>query len=649
MAQKEIKKSIHHKSSAHRKLAFLVVAALGVVYGDIGTSPLYAVNEIFFGHGHVEVTQANIFGCIGLMIWTLALMVSVKYIIFVLRADHDGEGGVFALLSLINNNKKTVGTGVITALLILSSGLLFGEGIITPAISVLSAVEGLDVATVTFQPYIIPITLIILAALFIVQQKGTAKVGSVFGPIVIVWFLAISILGIRQIILHPAIITALNPMHMIFFIAHQRLLSLFVVLGSVILTITGVEALYADMGHFGKKPIRIGWFAIVYPALLLNYLGQGAYLLSGNTVINGNIFYSLVPHAFLYPMVALATAAAVIASQALISGGFSLASQAVALGLFPRFRIIHTHRDQEGQIYVPAINWLLFSGSSLLVLYFKASTNLAAAYGLAVSGVMFITSLSMYVVARQYWEWSKWKAGSLFGLFALMDVSFLVANSTKFLEGGFVPFTIGICVFIFIGIWQWGRGRVAEAYDSYVSLTVKQIIAYKEKSENQVPRTVIIMSAKLITSIEDRVPVLLQTIWDRFETLPKHLIFLTVLTDKVPYHRKERYEIYQLENNSEGSITSVAVKFGFMENHQVEDILESLVMHHGIPGDEDPKNWIFYIIQERVVPSDNINFFHKLRFKLFQILLRNSASADEYFGLGRNVGLSTEIFPVRLN
>lgn len=649
MAYSNTQTTRNHKKHTHGKFALLVIAALGVVYGDIGTSPLYAVNEIFFGHAKIETTPANVLGCIGLIIWTLTIIISIKYIIFVLRADHDGEGGVFALLSLLNK-KRTAATGVAIGLLILAAGFLLGDGIITPAISVLSAVEGLNVATVAFQPYIISITLIILGALFTIQQKGTARVGIIFGPIIMIWFAVISVLGLRQIIAHSAILAAFNPIHTFLFVVHQHPLSLFVVLGSVMLTITGGEALYADMGHFGKKPIRVGWFACVYPALFLNYLGQGAYLLSGNAVAHGNIFYSLVPHTLLYPMVILATAATVIASQALISGGFSLASQAVALGLFPRLRIIHTHQEHEGQIYVPVINWMLFIGCSLLVLYFKASTNLAAAYGLAVCGVMFITSISMYVVARNYWKWSNLKAGLLFGTFALIDASFLVANSTKFLEGGFVPLMIGICVFIFITTWQWGRSSILRAYDMHRSLSVREIIALKRKTENQVLKTVIMMTYHPIISLDEKVPALLQTIWDRFETLPRHIIFLHVMIEKIPYLHEDRYEIKHLENECpDGSMTSVIVKFGFMENPQIEDLLESLVAHRKIPGDVDPKNWIFYIIQERITADDSMNFLQKMRFKLFQILLRNSTSADEYFCLGRNVALSTEIFPIKLS
>ncbi|NTU99110.1 potassium transporter Kup, partial [Candidatus Falkowbacteria bacterium] len=356
--------------SPNKTLLLLTLGALGVVYGDIGTSPLYAVSQIFFGLGKMPATSVNVLGAISLIVWALTIIVAFKYVILVLRADNGGEGGVFALYALLSG--KIAGkkhSALLLAALTLAAGLLFGDGVITPAISVLSAVEGLSVVAVSLEPFVVPLTVILLTILFFFQSKGTAKVGNIFGPIIIVWFLAIAALGFNQIMGHPSILAALNPLSAISFVANANFSTLLLVMGFVMLSITGGEALFADMGHFGKNPIRLGWFFLVYPALLLNYLGQGALLLSGREIINGDIFYSMVPQVLLIPMIILATAATIIASQAMISGAFSLASQAAAMKLFPPLRKKYTNENHEGQIYIPMINWGLFVGCVLLVLY----------------------------------------------------------------------------------------------------------------------------------------------------------------------------------------------------------------------------------------------------------------------------------------
>ena len=633
----------------NKKAGFLMLAALGVVYGDIGTSPLYAINEMYYRHGGTTITPEIIYGMIGMVVWALTLIIAVKYCIFVLRADNDHEGGVFALYSLINR-RKSRGAAVVLFLLVLAAGLLFGEGIITPAISVISAVEGLDVATSAFHPFIVPITIVILTLLFMFQYKGTGKIGSVFGFIMALWFVVIAGLGLGQILLHPAILHALNPWYIISFIRTTSVHSILIVLGSVMLVVTGGEALYADMGHFGRVPIRRAWFFLVYPALLLNYLGQGAYLVGGEVIRGENIFYSMAPVQLLYPLIILATCATIIASQALISGGFSLASQAVGLGLFPRMRVVHTHDEHEGQIYMPFINWSLYVGCVLLVIIFKASTNLAAAYGLAVSGVMLITSMSMYIIARRYWHWSRAKAALVFGVFALIDAVFLTANSLKFLEGGFIPLSIGVVACVFITIWQWGRRRIREAYRAYPAFTVEEMALLKNDAQHLIPRSIVILAPDAITSLSDRVPPLLQVIWDRFQVLPQNVIFLTVDMVKEPYLYADKYQITRLQDDDDGrgSMISVVVRFGFMEDPNVESILEDLASQHEIAIDEHPKNWIIYALHERILPEHGMTVFQKIRFKIFQLLLQNSTDADEYFGLGREIGLSTEILPVRM-
>ena len=449
---------VRHSHEPRGSVAALTIAATGIVFGGIGTSPLYALDQIFLGHGGVPLTHENVLGGISLVIWTLTVIVAITYAIFVLRAQNDGEGGVFALYGLLHRFKNR-GIMIFLWSLMLGAGLLFGDGIITPAISVLAAVEGFGVAAPALGRAVIPITAILLTALFAVQIKGTSGIGRVFGPILIVWFIVLAILGAYQIVHHTEILQAFNPVHGLMFLMRVGLFKALLVLGALILVVAGGEAMYADLGHFGALPIRTSWFTLVYPALLLNYLGQGAYLLSGAPIVGGKIFYSLVPPALLYPMILLATAATVIASQALISGAFSLALQATALGLFPRLQVLHTHHSHAGQIYVPFINWALYVGCIVLVITFGSSYALGAAYGLAVSGVMLITSLAMFPVSRLCWGWGTVATGLLWGTLTMINGSFLLANSFKFLEGGFVPLSIGIAVFVIMATWRWGARR----------------------------------------------------------------------------------------------------------------------------------------------------------------------------------------------
>ena len=635
-----------NKKSAFSILA-LSVAALGIVYGDIGTSPLYAVNEIIFGKAHLSQDFATIVGAISLVVWSLAIVVAFKYVFLVLRADSDGEGGVFALYSLLYKNSRK-GIAFLTLMLILAAGLLFGDGIITPAISVLSAVEGLKVATPSLLPYIIPITVAILTALFLVQYKGTAKVGRIFGPIVIVWFVAIALLGLREIIAFPQILHALDPVYALTFLTSHPIHTLFLVLGSVMLVLTGGEAMYADMGHFGRLPIRISWFTVVFPALLLNYLGQGAYLISGHPVSEGNIFFSLVPKLYLYPMVILATMATIIASQALISGAFSLLSQAVSLGLSPFVKIIHTHHEHEGQIYVPLINWVLYIGCIILVFAFRSSTNLAAAYGLAVSGVMFMTSLSMIAIARYRWKWSPLAAFALFLPLALIDLLFLSANSLKIFEGGFIPLVIGLVVLFLLTTWRWGRRHVQKVFRSVSTMTVAELIEMKENATQFLPRAILVLAPEPITAPSDRIPPLSQLMYNREGILSQHIILLTVVVHKEPLLHEARYTINHLyESPEKGSIVSVQLNFGFMEEANVEEWLEELSREHLIHIGSNHKEWIVKALYERALPGNKMGLLDKIRFSAFRGMSRNSDSADEYFGLGDETNLSIEVIPVK--
>ncbi len=632
-------------------LLTMCLGALGVVYGDIGTSPLYAVNEIFFGRAHNAIGRGDILSLISIVFWALTLTVSIKYVILVLRADSEGEGGVFALFSLIRNNKtKNNFTKLLITLLIIAAGLLLGDGIITPAISVISAVEGLRVATSALNAYIVPITIIILTGLFLIQSSGTHRIGKLFGPIIVVWFIAIGIIGLNQIIAYPFILMAINPLYAVQFFMQHQIHTIFIVLGSVMLVMTGGEAMYADMGHFGKKPIRLSWFALVYPALLLNYFGQGAFMLSGKTVLEGNIFYSMVPKVVLLPMVILATLSTIIASQALISGAFSLISQGISLGLLPFIQIVHTHEEHQGQIYIPAVNWLLYIGCVTLVIIFQSSSRLASAYGLAVAGVMLVTTLSMIAISRYVWKWGWIKSLLIFIPFALLDLVFLSANSLKLLEGGYIPLGIGLLVLIVIHSWQWGRSFVNKEYDSFKRGKISDILIMKEnKTYPEIPKAYIFMTPHTRSKLED-MPALMQIFIDRYGALPKHIIFLTVHIEKHPYVPKERrYEItnFGKVGMEYDTLASVVVRFGFMEEPNVEGVLQDLADHRQIQIDTDRHNWLIEVMHERVY-KDEVKGFNRIRSEIFKLISRFADSADHFFKLGDNEALSIESVPVKL-
>jgi KUP system potassium uptake protein len=625
-----------------------MIAATGIVFGGIGTSPLYALDQILLGHGGVPLTHENVLGGISLVIWTLTVIVAITYGIFVLRAQNDGEGGVFALYGLIHRYKNR---GIMFFLwsLMLGAGLLFGDGIITPAISVLAAVEGFGVAAPALGRAVIPITAILLTALFAVQIKGTSGIGRVFGPILIAWFIVLGILGAYQIAHHTEILQAFNPVHGLMFLMRVGLFKALLVLGALILVVAGGEAMYADLGHFGALPIRTSWFTLVYPALLLNYLGQRAYLLSGEPIVGGKIFYSLVPTALLYPMILLATAATVIASQALISGAFSLALQATALGLFPRLQVLHTHHSHAGQIYVPFINWAMYVGCIVLVITFGSSYALGAAYGLAVSGVMLITSLAMFPVSRLCWGWGTVATGLLWGTLTMINGSFLLANAFKFLEGGFVPLSIGMAVFVVMATWRWGRKATFAAYSAKETMTVTELIQLHRRSRNFIERTAVLMSPKPLRNESDRTPALLQLLWDRYGVLPRNLIFVEVTHRKVPYIHDDRYVVTVFDKEKDtGTIISVELSFGFMEEPNVERALEGMARLREIDLPIDRRHWIVHVSNENLLPARSMGLIQRLRFRLFILLRLVSRPAYYYYGLGDEVQLSAETLPVRV-
>lgn len=634
-----------------KALLGMSLAALGVVYGDIGTSPLYAMNEIFFGHSRSLIGRQDILGVVSIVFWVITLIVTIKYIVIVLNADSDGEGGVFSLYSLVqNSNVKNRFTQLLITLFIIASGLLLGDGIITPAISVVSAIEGLKVVTSALNAYIVPITIIILTGLFLIQSSGTHKIGKLFGPIIVVWFISIGLIGLSHIISYPSIIQALNPLYaMQFFIQHD-IKSIFIVLGSVMLVITGGEAMYADMGHFGRKPIRVSWFTLVYPALLLNYFGQGAYLLSGKTILANNIFYSMVPKILLIPMVILATCATIIASQALISGAFSLIAQAVSLKLLPFMKIIHTHKDHHGQIYIPTVNWMLYVGCVSLVLIFQSSSRLASIYGLAVSGDMVITSLAMVAVSCYVWKWNILKSYLIFIPFVIIDSFFFAANSLKLFDGGFIPLGISLIVLLVIQSWQWGRNFVKNEYNSYERGKIVDLLTMKKNGTYpEIPKAYIFMTPRKKSEMDD-MPTIMQIFIDRYGALPKHIIFLTVKLEKRPYVKKEQR--YQITNFGKvgiehDTLASVVVRFGFMEEPNVENVLQDLANQHEIQIDTDKHNWLIEVMHERIY-ADEVKGWSRVRSFIYGLLSRFADSADHFFKLGDNMPLAIEAIPVKL-
>ncbi|USN96155.1 MAG: KUP/HAK/KT family potassium transporter [Candidatus Nomurabacteria bacterium] len=657
----------------------LVIGAIGVVYGDIGTSPLYAVNTVFFGMGNTAATHNNILGVISLMFWLLTTVVAYKYIFFVLRANYQGEGGVFALHELIAKIRKK-GTPILLLLLVFAAALLLGDGVITPAISVLSAVEGLNIATDVFEPFIIPITLAILASLFMIQRKGTAKVGMLFGPIVVLWFVIIGSLGLTQIIKTPDILWALNPLHAVMFAERVGLFPFLEAMGAVMLVVTGAEALYADLGHFGKRPIRQGWFYLAYWALVLNYLGQGAYLLSGQTVYNNNIFFSMVPHvalsaaqsaqlpywlaelilhAPLYGMVALATAATIIASQALITGAFSLASQAIALERAPRLNIIHTSPHHAGQIYIPVINWLLLFGCVTMVLIFKSSGNLASAYGLTVAGVMVCTTLAMFQVARFHWNWRRYKALLVFGSFLLIDITIFSASTLKFLTGGYVPVIIAVSLFTLITFWHWGRTFMHGAHTGYISyasqkdirwladvkkrLAVGRELTDRPRRLVEIDRSIVFLVSKPVNSLDSTVPVLLRIFMKRNGGLPRHIVLLNIKQEKQPFiNQNKRIRVTDFGEN----IYGVEALFGFMQNPDGISILRDLKKNH-LMGPELHR-CIVEASEEEIFIGPNARFVDKTRIHIYKMFEAITQPAYHYFKFDTKPGLSKTVIPILL-
>lgn len=602
-------------SATARQLLALSVGALGVVYGDIGTSPLYALRECFHGAHSVPMTRDNVLGILSLVSWSLIVVICLKYLLYVMRADDKGEGGILALMGLASSGGRR-SMGVVLVLGLFGSGLLFGDAMITPAISVLSAVEGLEVATPRLQPYTVPITIAVLVALFSVQRRGTARVGAVFGPIVAAWFVAIGALGTAQIAKYPAVLLALSPTHAVSFLLANGV-GAFLVLGAVVLAVTGGEALYADMGHFGLRPIRVTWYALVMPALLLNYLGQGALMLV-DPERAANPFYGLVPRWALLPMVALATMATVIASQAVISGVFSLTRQAIMLGFWPRSRVDHTSPALMGQIYVPGVNWALMLATIALVLGFEASTNLASAYGIAVTGTMSITTLLACVVALRRWRWSPWLAVPLTLAFLTVDLSFLGANVVKVMSGGWLPLATALALYVLTTTWKHGR----EVLGEHVRSILVPLRDFWELLHVELPARVP-GTAVFMTSNPEGTPLALLQNFTHNRVVHEHVVLLTVTTletARVPV--QERLVVENLEYG----FVRVQVRCGFMEQPNVPAILETAE----IPG-LSPYHTTYFVGREALISDDAPGMNWRIR--LFAAMSRNAAGATSFFNI----------------
>jgi len=611
------------ESPGDQKKSLLVLAALGIVYGDIGTSPLYALRECFSTAIGLTTTAPTILGILSLLIWALLLVVTVKYLWVVMQADNQGEGGILALMALAHRDEGTPSfphrLSPLIILGLLGAAFVYGDGIITPAISVLSAVEGLNVATSLFTPYVVVIAVSILIGLFAVQSKGTGHIGRVFGPIMLLWFVCLAVLGVGSVIQSPRILESFSPLHGIRLLMEHPGQG-FVVLGSVFLALTGAEALYADMGHFGRGPIRLGWYTVVLPSLLLQYLGQGALLLREPEAV-ANPFYLLAPSWLIYPLVGLATIATVIASQALLSGAFSLTQQAIHLGYLPRMGIQHTSAGHIGQIYVPVVNWLLFIGTISLVMLFGTSSNLAAAYGIAVSGTMLMTTLLLYVIARDSWHWPVLVAGTVTGTFLLIDLGFFSANVLKIWQGGWLPLVLGLALFTVMTTWSGGRALVT----NYLHLTMPPLAQFLNDLLARHPVRVPGHAVFLTQSHESTPPAFLQNVRHN-KVLHELVVFLKIVTEQVPLvSPRKQLDIGQFAPG----IYHVTVRHGFMEMPEIPVLLQRC-QEQGVPVNLQHTTYFLSRINSLATPKPGMALWRE---HLFVFLSKNARRTSFFLGI----------------
>ena len=612
----------------------LSLGALGVVYGDIGTSPLYALRESLHPSHGVDVTLASVLGILSLILWSLLIVITIKYLTFVMRADQQGEGGILVLAALVTPKDGAVNRRRTVLILIglFGTALLYGDGMITPAISVLSAVEGLEVSAPSLQPYVLEITVVILIGLFVLQRRGTGSVGKIFGPVMILWFIVIGALGVRAIAARPEVLKAVNPGYAISFFADHGFKG-FLVLGSVFLVVTGGEALYADMGHFGRRPIRLAWFGLVLPGLLLNYFGQGALVIGDPKAIE-NPFYLLAPSALQWPLIILATTAAVIASQALISGAFSLAMQSVQLGYLPRLKIEHTSDRERGQVYVPAVNWTLMVACILLVFGFRSSTGLAAAYGVAVTATMVITTILFYVVARDHWHWPRWSIGPLALVFLTIDLGFLGANLFKIPKGGWFPLVAGAAVFAVMTTWKTGKRIVNERVRGG-SVPLDAFCQSIEKSRPiRVPGTAVYLYGRPFTA-----PPALVTNLRYNRMLHEQILLVSIVVEDTPRVHPRRS--LKIDHMGQG-ITQAVLHVGYMQQPNVPRALEAdaaELRYHPLDS--------HYFLGRETIIITNRPGMAPWREHLYALMARNARNAAAFFGIPAEraveVGIQVEL------
>ncbi|HEY5920955.1 MAG TPA: potassium transporter Kup [Kofleriaceae bacterium] len=626
------------RSSARRALALASLGALGVVYGDIGTSPLYAIKECLAWHPEgkfsphaVPPTPDNVLGVLSLVFWSLMLVICVKYIMFVLRADNKGEGGILALAALVAGDEGSRGRRLVIPILLglFGTGLLFGDGVITPAISVLGAMEGLSEQSPALTSFVVPVTLLILVGLFLVQRYGTGRIGVAFGPVIAIWFLAIGAIGLRWIVEKPEVLAAVNPVHGVMFLASNGAMG-FIIIGLVFLVVTGGEALYADMGHFGKKPIRIAWFTLALPALLLNYFGQGAVLLSYDLGTIRNPFYRATEHleiagvSLLIPMLALSLMAAIIASQALISGVFSITRQAMQLGFWPRLTVVHTSADTEGQIYIPEMNWAMMAGTLAVVLQFRTSSGLAAAYGIAVTGTMAITSVLFYMVCVRRWGFSRTKALSLLVPFLAIDLAFFSANALKFFDGGWFPLAIGLGVFVVMTTWWRGRVELSKVMDAGMLPDELFLADIEAQPPHRVKGTAVFMS-----STPGGIPNVLVHHMKHNQVLHQQVVLFSVDTRAVPWVDLEK----ALEVRSMGhGFFRVIAPTGFMQSPDVPKIIARCATKGLVT---QPMTTTYYLGRQTLLTGGKSRFA-RWRKLLFAFLSRNARTPTAFFSLPPN-------------
>ena len=613
-----------HEEAHGRYLMALSLTALGIVFGDIGTSPIYALRESFNPANGIAPTQANVLGILSLILWSLIIVISLKYLTFVMRADNHGEGGIIALTALVNPRSQVTARRRLVLVMagLFGAALLYGDSMITPAISVLSAIEGLEVATPLFRPYVIPITLVILITLFSVQRRGTAGIGMLFGPVTLVWFLTLAVLGVFGIASHPGVIAAVNPLQGAAFFARNGLAG-FLVLGSVFLVVTGGEALYADMGHFGIRPIRLTWFILVLPALVLNYFGQGAVILEDPTTLE-HPFFLMAPGWALYPLVGMSTLATIIASQAVISGAFSLTQQVIQLGYLPRMKVEHTSSREIGQVYLPGINWALMLACLGLVIGFRTSSNLAAAYGVAVTTDMAVTTVIFVVVAAKRWHWSPRSIVLFLSLFLIVDLAFWGANLPKIPQGGWFPIVVAAVIFTMMTTWKKGR-KVLAARLEVGSLPIELLIAdIRESQPTRVPGTAVFMHKD-----PDGTPPALMHNLKHNRVLHQRVVLMSVVTLDVPRVADEdRVSVVRVADD----FHRVSAYYGFAESPDVPTILE-LCEKSGLAF--DMMQTTFFLSRETLVahPKGGMAGWRQ---RLFGVMARNSLQATVYFGIPPN-------------